>query len=920
MLQLFSSQKWTKAYLPLIKRTDYYQIYLQTNASFKDDVRVRNIEFIGCSKFENNMDCNFNDDNCQWNMSSLNGQWQRNQGLLLDSIFGPLADRKDEFGYYLYFKPDHDSLTSYASLTSNVIYGYCFNFWYFMNGHSIGSILVDVFNETEWINIWKRSRSKGEIWHPAYIVLPFKSTYLQIRIENNQKMAGVVAVDDFKILAGSCKPKVCDFETDFCLWEPIVNKSSTWEITRFNKRNDLLKGLADHSTETVNGNFVYILNPNAKHSVKLRSILHTDDSAKCFIFWYTSCGEIGNLSVKMNFFTHQKLIWSKSSNHHQIWRKAEVNIQKGSNYAIEIEATFTTSNQGFFAVDDLLISNQPCSTKIACDFETDTCGWSSDNAAEGNDWIRVNHFVLNQKDKEDVSIQTSQGYFLYALFEKGTTNREITIQSHDFAANERWCFSFWYNFENSGNVTLHLEALDDSTKMHSILVINSSITDEWVLEKLQIESIGNNLNQNDFQVLQFRASRNDLDVYFGSRVAIKLDELKFTKGQCRALKMGPETFPSVSIEDYSTVKLSFAQLTCDFEKDTCGWISLIPNLWKTFNSIELERITHFSPQFDSTFLSRGRGHFAAFMASKQHNQAIFLSKNFILSSELSSGGCLEFRYYMNGDFQSLLSLQYLVDNNAFALWQRSGPFLFWDFAYVNIPALKAKIYLQFEAKTQPGHVIGLDDIDFTPGSCKIVGPCTFENDNCGFRNLELDRGWVRKTGFIQSFDNIPTDRTMQTSFGNYLHLESSTLFKLNEPEGTNVSVASVRYPNSFGCLSFSSYYYGDGHNIGEFKILTRDALTKSQILLYKSEGDDDLWRDVQIEFEGYFDNFELIFQATLGPHYQYTKLGLDNIQIKYVSRVKGTIRVLKLKHNRTYWKRLNHNQLSFKLNKKLNHT
>lgn len=252
-------------------------------------------------------------------------------------------------------------------------------------------------------------------------------------------------------------------------------------------------------------------------------------------------------------------------------------------------------------------------------------------------------------------------------------------------------------------------------------------------------------------------------------------------------------------------------LTCNFEKDLCGWGRAQEEddgkNWVRTNEPKVE------PGHDHTCMVDGRNaqHSGYWMSSqevKNDNEVfdVLVSRK---SIDPSKTYCLSFWYYFYG-----LQLNYFVvaksskkDSflNQTSLWARTVPEARnWRQGRLEIAPAKEAYYLKFIAFVLPSTVAGLDDIVFTEGVCTAdnFDFCDLEVNTCSWR-AQRPNSWTLSHGQVN-------DHTTGTVSGHYLSAGQKGVKQVLTTKLSNWTYLTSSSPLAISrpkpmCLQF--YYY-----------------------------------------------------------------------------------------------------------------
>ena len=204
------------------------------------------------------MDCNFEDDFCNW-VNDTSGQrvWKRANGSLnaANTIYasGPNMDhtKMNISGYFAYSdtRQTH-SFNDKFRLESPLIdpIEACFEFYYYMFGNDINSLNVYIKQNDQYgAPVWSRARNQGPQWLRGEVRLKNIQNKFKLVIEAvaGGYFSGIIAIDDTKLLQ-NCPTKsnrTCDFESeDICGYQIIASSDVTWKRSTASDLNEPVFG------------------------------------------------------------------------------------------------------------------------------------------------------------------------------------------------------------------------------------------------------------------------------------------------------------------------------------------------------------------------------------------------------------------------------------------------------------------------------------------------------------------------------------------------------------------------------------------------------------------------------------------------------------------------------------------------------
>ena len=159
-------------------------------------------------------------------------RWVSNKGATQWDGTGPSIDRTtgNSTGTYVYTDFPLNNSASYANLTTPCINipaatsasNYTVKFWYHMFGSQIGSLHIDIFDGTDWIEDisepivgQQQTSSSDPFLSKAFSVEQFAGNTIKIRFRAyGYWWAGQIAIDDFEIFNDNCSPTDPDSDGD----------------------------------------------------------------------------------------------------------------------------------------------------------------------------------------------------------------------------------------------------------------------------------------------------------------------------------------------------------------------------------------------------------------------------------------------------------------------------------------------------------------------------------------------------------------------------------------------------------------------------------------------------------------------------------------------------------------------------------
>ncbi|RLW00552.1 hypothetical protein DV515_00008972 [Chloebia gouldiae] len=420
------------------------------------------------------LSCNFERGMCGWYQDlSSDFKWVRSTGQ------GQGSDHTTGSGYFL--SVDSSVPRSHGQraqlLTSHqepAAAPHCLSFWYRLAGPQIGTLNLKLWPEGgEEVVLWTRRGTQGSLWHRAWATLPSTGQQrYQVAFEVlHDSFLGDVGLDDITHTAGPCGAKLfCSFEVEGC--GLTASGKGTWQ-RQSNGTGTTAGPVADHTTGTSAGHYMVVntgrVSLPAGHTAALTSQPYQPSvSDQCLAFWYQlSAGTPGSLRVFVEQSRVRRKVLSMSTMEGSNWHRSHVTVQPNGEWQVVFEAVGAGGDHGYIALDDLHVSEGACPKSASCDFEQDTCGWSSpsDPRLHSFAWGWKSGFTLAKYPgpEQDHTLGTRNGHYMhFDTSVLGTRGTSALLESPPLPAATDSCLRFWYHMDipehlSSGElrVTLH---------------------------------------------------------------------------------------------------------------------------------------------------------------------------------------------------------------------------------------------------------------------------------------------------------------------------------------------------------------------------------------------------------------------------------------------------------------------------------
>ncbi|XP_077644006.1 apical endosomal glycoprotein [Lonchura striata] len=452
--------------VPLGERSRPFQVELLALVDLQGSasVSVDNVTFKQCyldvvSPTAAELSCNFERGMCGWYQDlSSDFKWVHSTGQ------GQGSDHTTGSGYFL--SVDSSVPWSHGQraqlLTSRqepATAPHCLSFWYRLAGPQIGTLNLKLWPEGgEEVMLWTRRGTQGSLWHRAWATLPSTGQQrYQVAFEVlHDGFLGDVGLDDITHTAGPCGAKLsCSFEVESC--GLTASGEGTWQ-RQSNGTGTTAGPVADHTTGTSAGHYMVVntgrVSLPAGHTAALTSQPYQPSvSVQCLAFWYQlSAGTPGSLRVFVEQSRVRRKVLSMSTMEGSNWHRSHVTVQPNGEWQVVFEAVGAGGDHGYIALDDLHVSEGACPKPASCDFEQDTCGWSSpsDPRLHSFAWGWKSGITLAKYPgpEQDHTLGTRNGHYMHfdtsVLGARGTS---ALLESPPLPAATDSCLRFWYHMD-----------------------------------------------------------------------------------------------------------------------------------------------------------------------------------------------------------------------------------------------------------------------------------------------------------------------------------------------------------------------------------------------------------------------------------------------------------------------------------------
>ncbi|XP_069465368.1 apical endosomal glycoprotein [Ambystoma mexicanum] len=520
------------------------------------NVGLANISFVDCKLDSTNVrtaevSCNFETDMCGWYQDQRDDfEWALAKGEQ-----GPVSNNKPQF--------DHTTGSGgfvYADASSGLQRGtrtrlhtslqkknqgtLCLSFWYHMYGPHIGTLnlMIRYDGQAESL-LWTRTGTHGNAWHLGYQTLNPKEAKYQLIFESlSGGSSGAIALDDINLRSGSCIAQTdCSFEAGLCGYS--IQGKNPWVRMKSISGTTKNGPSTDHTTETSMGHYMIVDTSKAAmasgKTATMSSEKHEPLSGDgCLGLWYhLSHSNAGTLNIYVEG-QKKKQVLSISKNPGATWHYTSVSIQSETQWMVTLEAVAAGADLSFIAVDDIQLHRKSCPKPGTCDFELDSCGWStmkhrqlrsldwdwSSGAGQGGDHSPTADHTLGTKDGHYISIDTNQ-------LNAGETS--AWLMSEELPSTTGSCLKFWFRTDSEDELypgELRVKT-DSSAGQLTLWRIQGHRSTGWQQVNITVTS------SVDFQLV-FEAAKGVL----GASGPVALDDIEYIAGgNCDTIKEEEKT-------------------------------------------------------------------------------------------------------------------------------------------------------------------------------------------------------------------------------------------------------------------------------------------------------------------------------------------------------------------------------------------
>ncbi|XP_065297471.2 MAM and LDL-receptor class A domain-containing protein 1-like isoform X2 [Dermacentor albipictus] len=758
-----TNHKWNHVLVDFTRSSDTYQLDIQVHMD-KGLIALDDLEVMPgrcpardfCS-FELGYPCNFRQgagNFASWSLTAA------------QSIGIPDHTVKTLKGQYLYVNvtgvDSHHPISRVFMAARQPTQATCVTFWW--RGRGVASQL-NVYSFTKETAMRDPLLSvstevTGDWWNVRTITVTSRSRWnlvFEVVAALGVEHDSGVMLDDVEFSDGECEPyNYCSFEQDCLPWRVAnTDDDSKFEVERAGSFVSLPQ---DHTTQSGDGYFLLYKSPGIVGN-QSTLMLREPSRYTCISVWYY-------LPVLKNgvrlFLDEVEMNTAKGT-----WKRWQLQLASSS----VITALSGSNNNGFVAIDDLLVSEMPCdetarSTRMfacgnkdlvpvqqvcdfvsdcnngaderdcgECDFSKSTCGWNIKGLGNRDTmaWHRMPIGSVPRSPPTGSDERRGGHYLLLYSNSTFQNSANARINSPIIRNTDKLCtMQFWYNY---AEVAIHADVM-------LTLNVGGYTMPVWTLRVLgapnragvwnrAILNVGRYRKAISFSFESRRYAREDamfavdMITYYGCVLPATTNnctdsEFRCSNGACIE-KSDLCNYVDDCGDNSDESKCDDYRLRCNFDISFCDWMPDAP-LDKTHNNWVLMHPTatlSHSPTRDHTTGTR-------------HGKFIILESNSKVTKSSVSGPTLNaaancsirFFFTLRGWSKPKLTLnvQTTKDGPVKPVWSAIGPSQFSHFTAATVHFTETVPYqVIFTGEHQvPGHqgYIAIDDVTFSE-SCKM---------------------------------------------------------------------------------------------------------------------------------------------------------------------------------------------------------
>ncbi len=286
-----------------------------------------------------------------WNNESGDDvDWSREMGSTPSNSSGPIS--ACDGNYYIYIEstsPNYPNKSAYLN-GPNVNYGDIVSFKYHMYGSDMGTLKLEGYNGTSWVNIWEKTGNQGDEWHKENVILPLEIK--KIRFEGITGIGDTsnMALDEIIVYGNE------SFEYGLNSWANESGDNIDWSLN-LGSTQSLSTGPSSAYDENY---YVYVeaSSPNYPSKKAYLTRTHVNYGDKINFYYHMYGLDMGSLKLQGYDGAEWLTIWERTGDQGNEWHEASVLILAGIS-KLRFEGITGSSYRGDMALDNISVYQEP---------------------------------------------------------------------------------------------------------------------------------------------------------------------------------------------------------------------------------------------------------------------------------------------------------------------------------------------------------------------------------------------------------------------------------------------------------------------------------------------------------------------------------------------------------------------------------
>ncbi|XP_071430418.1 apical endosomal glycoprotein isoform X2 [Pithys albifrons albifrons] len=310
-----------------------------------------------------------------------------------------------------------------------------------------------------------------------------------------------------------------------------------------------------------------------------------------------------------------------------------------------------------------------------------------------------------------------------------------------------------------------------------------------------------------------------------------------------------------------------AELTCNFERDMCGWYQDQSSDFKWVRSMG---------QGQGSDHTTGLGYFLSVDPSVPWSRGQRAQLITSRQDPAAAPRCLSFWYRLAGPQIGTLNLKLQPQGEEeVVLWTcRGTQGSIWHQAWATLPATGQKSYRVAFEVLRDGFLgdVGLDDLALTAGPCRAELSCSFEAEGCGLA-ASGQGTWQRQSNSSGTAAGPAADHTTGTATGHYMVVSTG---RGSLPAGHTAVLTSQPYQPSMPAQCLTFWYQLSSGAPGSLGVFVKQSGVRTKVLSVSTmegsswhRGHITVWPD---------EDWQAVFEA-VGAGGDHGYIALDDLQV-----------------------------------------